>query len=114
MRPMYTYKAVKHWWDTGTDPVSRVVRKHGKVHLAAAFIGASESTFTYWRNHRIPVRAFRAFQAQGITASMLLTHNRRYGRVRLTDMEYQRYYYVSVTRPKRLTRVQRARSNGHS
>ena len=99
---MYTYRPVKHWWDLpANDPCSLIVRKLGRLHLAAASVGVPEATFKYWHTHGIPATAWAGFQKLGVSAARLQAHNKQYLAPRLGESDYQRYYYITVTKRKR-------------
>lgn len=99
----YDYTPVKHWWDEpAKHPPAFLVRAHGRLYLAASSVGAGLSTFLYWRDHAIPRRYWVAFERQGVSRAALTAHEKQYKRHQMmTVREYQRYYYLTKTLPKR-------------
>jgi len=100
---LYDYIPVKHWWDKPANhPVAILVRAHGRLYLAASSVGAGLSTFMYWRTHSIPRRYWISFERQGVTRKALEDHEKDFRKGKfLSKKEYQRYYYVTRTIPKR-------------
>ena len=100
----YDYKPVKHWWDEpAATPSAVLVRAHGRLYLAAQSVGAALSTFLYWRTHAIPRKSWVAFIRQGVTRTALEAHTTQWRKPKkpLSEAEYQRYYYLTHTQPKR-------------
>lgn len=99
----YDYTPVKHWWDEpNKTPAAVLIRAHGRLYLAADSVGANVTTFLYWRDHAIPRKYWVSFERQGVSRAALEAHERAHRiNAPLTPKEYQRYYYVTRTLPKR-------------
>ena len=109
----YDYIPVKHWWDEpASSPPALLVRAHGHLYLAAESLGAAMSTFLYWRRAAIPRKYWVSFERQGIKRTALEAHERQYKSTPpMTAKEYQRYYYLTHTLPKRQRTRPQARSH---